>query len=247
MALKSYDTVKVYLNKFNRIFGNTVVSDIKPADLENLQAKRRREGLKYKTIDDELNYIKTMVIKGFDNGKMSGNTLLAFRRVKSLLKGHANARNRILSQTEYNRLVAECPSHLKDILTVAYWSGMRKSEITSLTWTQVDIRGRMFRLEAENTKEGKAKTIPIADPVYEVLKAIPRMIHEQNVFLYYGKPITRNFCQGLKTACNKAGIVWGRDIKGGFIFHDLRHTFITDMRRAGVDRSVRMAITGHAI
>jgi integrase len=36
-------------------------------------------------------------------------------------------------------------------------------------------------------------------------------------------------------------------LKGGFIFQDLRHAFITDMRRAGVDRTVTMAITGHAI
>jgi integrase len=72
-------------------------------------------------------------------------------------------------------------------------------------------------------------------------------LHDPHVFLYYCKPITRNFSQGLKSACKKAGIAWGRDVKGGFIFHDLRHTVITDMLRAGVDRTVRMAITGHAI
>jgi integrase len=30
-----------------------------------------------------------------------------------------------------------------------------------------------------------------------------------------------------------------------FRFHDLRHTFNTNMRKAGVDRSVIMKITGH--
>jgi len=74
-----------------------------------------------------------------------------------------------------------------------------------------------------------------------------RLFIDNHIFLYYGKPITRHFSQGLKSACKKAGIEWGRDVAGGFIFHDLRHTFITDMRRAGVDRTVRMAITGHAI
>ncbi len=246
-ALKSVDTVRVYVNKFNRVFGDVLVADIQPADLENLQARRRRQGLALKSIDDELNYAKTMVIKGFDNGKLSGEPLRVFRRVKKLLKGHANRRDRVMDQAEFNRLVDACPRHLKDILTVAYWTGMRKGEITSLTWDKIDMKQRMIRLEPEDTKEGKAKSIPMAAAVYEVLKAIVRGLHDPHVFLYYGKPITRNFSQGLKSACKKAAIKWGRDVKNGFIFHDLRHTFITDMRRAGVDRTVRMAITGHAV
>jgi len=246
-ALKSYDTVCVYIKKFNHVFGNTVVADIKPADLENLQAKRLREGLKEKTIDNEFHYVKTMVAKAWDNGKLSGDSLRAFRRVKKLLKGHANTRDRIMDIMEFNRLLDKCPRHLKDILTVAYWSGMRKGEITSLTWEKIELKNRMIRLQPEDTKEGKAKSVPMSKAVYEILKGIPRGLHDPHVFLYYGRPITRNFSQGLKSACKKAGVVWGRDVKGRFIFHDLRHTFITDTRRAGVDRTVRMAITGHAI
>ena len=66
-------------------------------------------------------------------------------------------------------------------------------------------------------------------------------------FFDNGKPITKRCETGLKTACGKAGITWGRDVEGGFIFHDLRHTFVTDARKAGMDRTVRMNITGHAI
>jgi integrase len=131
------------------------VADIKPADLENLQAKRLREGLKEISIDDELNYVKTMVIKGFDNCKLSGDALRAFRRVKKLPKGRANARDRIMGMDEFNRLMNECPRHLKDILTVAYWSAMRKGEITALTWDKIDMKGRMIRLEPADSKEGK--------------------------------------------------------------------------------------------
>ena len=246
-ALKAYDTVCVYIGKFNQVFGNTVVSTIQPTDLENLQALRRREGMRDKTIDDEINYTKTMVIKGFDNGKIGGEALRVFRLTGKLLKGHANARDRYMGLAEFDQLLSECPKHLKNILTVGYWTGMRKSEITDLTWDKVFMKVRMIRLSSDDTKEGKAKSVPMADAVYNVLSSIPRAIHDPHVFLYYGKPITRNFSQGLKAACKRAGITWGRDLKGGFIFHDLRHAFITDMRRAGVDRTVTMAITGHAI
>jgi integrase len=50
----------------------------------------------------------------------------------------------------------------------------------------------------------------------------------------------------LKDACEKAGIIYGRFKKDGFIFHDLRHTFNTNMRKAGVAESVIMEITGHS-
>ena len=61
---------------------------------------------------------------------------------------------------------------------------------------------------------------------------------------FTGKPIN-DIKTALKTACDDAKIKWGRKVKGGFIFHDLRHSFTTYMRRAGVPASVRMAITGH--
>lgn len=50
----------------------------------------------------------------------------------------------------------------------------------------------------------------------------------------------------LRRACKKADIVYGRKEKGGFVFHDLRHTFNTNMRKAGVQESVIMEITGHS-
>ena len=50
----------------------------------------------------------------------------------------------------------------------------------------------------------------------------------------------------LKAGCEKIKLAYGRSIEGGFVFHDLRHTFNTDMRKAGVQQSVIMAITGHS-
>ena len=50
----------------------------------------------------------------------------------------------------------------------------------------------------------------------------------------------------IKKTCKKAGIKYGRSIEGGIVFHDLRHTFNTNMRKAGVVESVIMKITGHS-
>jgi len=73
---------------------------------------------------------------------------------------------------------------------------------------------------------------------------IPRAIHDDHVFLYQGKPV-KDIKRSFKADCEKAGIVWGKT-KEGFIFHDLRHTFNTNMRKAGIGDLVAMAVTGHA-
>jgi len=109
----------------------------------------------------------------------------------------------------------------------------------------VDLKNRIIQLEAGDTKDGEARKVPICDELYGILKGVPRAIHTRNVFLYKGKPI-KNIKRTLIRACDKAGEKYGRFEKGGFIFHDLRHTFNTNMRKAGVSESVIMAITGHS-
>jgi integrase len=64
-----------------------------------------------------------------------------------------------------------------------------------------------------------------------------RCLGHNRVFTYGGRPI-----KGIRTAflraCRQAGLQ-------DFRFHDLRHTFNTNMRKAGVPQSVIMKMTGH--
>ena len=126
---------------------------------------------------------------------------------------------------------------------------MRKGEILDLIWSKVDLNKRLIQLEPEDTKDREARDIPICDELYEFLKNIPNKIQkagtDNHVFLYRGQPFN-DIRRGLKDACTAAGIKYGRNVKGGFVFHDLRHTFNTNMRKAGVDETVIMSITGHS-
>ena len=137
------------------------------------------------------------------------------------------------------------PQHTKAILATAFYTGMRMGEILSLTWDRVDLKNRVIRLEAEDTKDREPRAVPIIDELSEILRAIPRALHNHHVFLYKGKPI-RDIRTGLKKACEDAHIPYGRFVKDGFVFHDLRRTFNTNMRKAGVAESVIMEITGHS-
>jgi len=111
------------------------------------------------------------------------------------------------------------------------------------------LQRRVIRLEAADTKDHEPRTVPICPELFEALSALPGRLQDVetdgHVFKYRGAPIT-DIRTGLKVACKAAGIAYGRFEKGGFVFHDLRHTFNTNMRRAGVPESVIMAVTGHS-
>ena len=190
-----------------------------------------------------------MINVAFFNNKVGGHTLKTFKCIKKTLKKGSDYRTRVLSAHEFDELMKNATGHTKSIIATAYYTGMRKGEILTLTWDKVDLKNRVIRLGAGDTKDREARNIPICKELLRIFLAIPNRIHESgednHVFQYRGKPI-RNIRSGLKKVCKAAGIKYGRAAVDGFIFHDLRHTFNTNMRKAGVPDSVIMAITGHS-
>lgn len=244
-ALASYWVIELSLKKFNSVFGQQKVLTIKPVDLENYQVKRKKEGKASATVDHEIGKTKTMILKAFDNGMVSGETLRTFKKVKRTLKKGSDVRDRILTRDEFDNLCEHSIKHIRDILITAYHTGMRRGEILNLTWDKVDMKNRFIYLDAEDTKDKEKRSFPIRKELYAVLKGITRNLHDQHVFMFRSKPV-KDIRTGLVKACKKAGIVYGRFKKDGFIFHDLRHTFNTNMRKSGAAESVIMSITGHS-
>ena len=244
-ALARYSILKINLNSFNEVFGSTIVNRLKPVDLENYQAKRKAQGQADSYVDQQIAMAKAMVNKAFDNDLVGGDVVKVFKRVKKLLKGDSNARDRVLSPDEFQKLMNALPAHTGAIVATGYYGGMRKGEVLNLTWDHVDLKGRIIRLKASETKDREAREIPICDALYEILRNIPKAIHDNHVFLFKGKPIG-DIRTALRRACTDAGIPYGRNQENGFVFHDTRHCFNTNMRKSGVPESVIMKITGHS-
>ncbi|MGA3282593.1 MAG: site-specific integrase [Smithella sp.] len=244
-ALARYPILKINLNSFNAVFGDNIVNTLKPVDLENYQVKRKAQGQADSYIDQQIAMARAMINKAFDNDIVSGDIIKIFKRVKKLLKGDSNARDRVLASDEFNRLMEALPSHTRAVVATGYYGGMRKGEVLNLTWSHIDMKNRIIKLEASETKDREARKIPICDGLYDILLSIPKAIHDDHVFLFKGKPI-KDFRTALRRACRDAGIPYGRRTKDGFVFHDTRHCFNTNMRRSGVPESVIMKITGHS-
>ena len=248
--LSSYDRIDLALRNFNNILGMKKVCNIKLNDLEEYQAERSDQGRAPATIDMEIKIMQTAVTKAFDNDKIDGRALKAFRGLKKQLKKGSNARTRTLTINEYISLVDAAPIHLKNILKIAFHTGMRAGEIRNLQWEKnIDRKTGFIRLADDSTKEKKGKVIPINHHVVTVLKEIPRALQHDYVITYEGQPIRQKdgFKRSMKTACKNAGIPYGRKTENGITFHDIRRTVKTNMLSAGIDKAYRDTLLGHSL
>jgi integrase len=148
--------------------------------------------------------------------------------------GNKNARERWLSHEEERRLL-ECsgnPVWLRPLVIFALHTGMRRGEILSLKWTDVDFSRRIMRVL--KSKNGEKRSIPMSRTVYDLLRG-------QNVRDISGSvfPVSaRCLRQGFEKACSRAGL-------DNFTFHDLRHTFATRLVQNGVDLYKVKELLGH--
>jgi hypothetical protein len=70
-----------------------------------------------------------------------------------------NVRRVVLDEEAFQRLQASAEKWLRPILLVAFDTGMRKSEVLNLRWSQVDLRAGAVRLEAEDTKTDEPRVV----------------------------------------------------------------------------------------
>jgi integrase len=221
-------------------FGTALVREIKPTMVEAYQRQRAEGNSRHgrprsvASVNREITVLKRMFNLAVREELTDKNPCW---KVKLLAEN--NARDRILSPEELQRLISNLPNHAAQIIHFAYLTGMRAGEIFNLTWDKVDLKGRAIRLEAADTKTSDPRMIYLNDEVLGILTEAGkiRSLSHDRVFTYKGLPMASiNTC--FRRACRKAGIT-------NFRFHDLRHTFNTNMRKAGVDQSVIMKMTGH--
>jgi integrase len=234
---RSFDRDKRSVMKLSAFFGNRLLKDITPAQVEKYLHKRlgepsyRKHSTKPATIVRELACMSHIFNNAIRNGKAERNPVKGVERPPE-----HNERDRVLSQEEYVRLYTECPAHLKSIVKVAYHTGMRRGEILNMRWGQLDLKEGFINLPP-GAKNKPGRLVPLNGELMEMFRAMPKGLPVVPVFARDGKPI-RDFREAFEAAVKRAGIE-------NFTFHDLRHTFNTNAYRAGVPIPTIMKITGH--
>jgi integrase len=150
-----------------------------------------------------------------------------------------NVRRVVLDEEAFQRLQASAERWLRPILLVAFDTGMRKSEVLNLRWSQLDLRAGAVRLEAEDTKTDEPRVVYLTDRVLKALSEQPRLLHRDFVFV---NPATGRRWQDIQAAVERARKAAGL---AGVWVHDLRRSFVTQARRSGLPESVVARLSGH--
>ena len=141
---------------------------------------------------------------------------------------------RTLTVEELNILLSFCDKQLKLIIILALLSGMRKGEIRTLTWANVDFINKNFIIN--KTKNNETRIIGICDEFLEVLLELHKNKVSDYVFANKDGSPYYDF-RMFEKAVKLSGIAKIR-------FHDLRHSFATVGSRV-TEPFTLQAILGH--
>ncbi len=135
------------------------------------------------------------------------------------------------------------PDYLRCLVQLARNTGMRRGELFSLEWRDVNMHGCEITLRAENTKSNQARRIslnPVALKALRVWQGRKAIRLSPLVFPNpgSGKRMT-HFKRSWTDLLNRAEIT-------DLTFHDLRHDFASQLRLRGVPLEVVRDALGHS-
>ena len=255
-ARKALENAENYVKRLREHSGGQKAAHMTTDQIRAFIASRRNEITQFgrppsnATINRELAALKRMFNLGKQAGKVVQAPFIPMLRENNVRKG-------FFSPRDYRRLYETLPAHLKPLLVLAYYTGMRKGEMLGLVWPQADFQAQVIRLEPGETKNKDARIVPMPKDG-ELCRALreqrklrdARFPFSLHVFFYHstersviaGDPI-KDFRGSWATACRKTGLSRLGEAKA--LFHDLRRTGVRNLIRAGVSEVVAMAISGH--
>ena len=145
---------------------------------------------------------------------------------------------------EFWEIYKNLRAYLKPVILLGYLTGMRRGEILELAWDRVNLKEGYVDLTPDDTKTSESRTIFFNS--IEILKDVfieaAKKHHKDQDLVFTkegGEAVPKHYIHRLfKKACKEAGVK-------AYRLHDLRHTFNTNMSKAGVDQAVIMKLTGH--
>lgn len=224
----SPSTINYYLNSLKGALSRAVDwGVIEKHDLNKVKSiKKDNTVVRYLTPQEEAQLLNAVQIRNEDaiTNRKSANE---FREARGY---------ELLPSLENVRFI----DHVEPILILAMHTGMRRGEILSLKWENVDFDNKVLTITSENSKSKRIRYIPLNSKAFDALSKWKQQT-EYKVYVFESSPgipfkdIKKGFSALLKLA----------DIEE-FRFHDLRHHFASKLVMAGVDLNTVRELLGHS-
>lgn len=156
-------------------------------------------------------------------------------------------RTRYLSKDERDRLLFAAKQYGGDemylAVVMALSTGLRLGEQFGLRWRDIDLQKGIARIE--KSKSGATRAVPLTGLILTLLRGLPHKNEEAHIFsgecwvVYRGLLLMRNtFYRNWKWVLEMAGI---KD----FRWHDLRHSFASELAMSGATQVELAEALGH--
>lgn len=234
---RSWKTDENCLKPLLLVFGEKYLYEITPKMIEEYKIARSKvvSSIKKKqicvaTVNKELSALRAIWNKAIHWEMTDRNPMDKVKLYKE-----NNQRLRFLEKEEIEKLLKYSSHQLRAIILIALHTGMRKGEIQSLKWSDLNYQQSYIKLNL--TKNGEIRYVPLNQVAKEVFLSTAK--HPESAYIFCDADgQSFNFRKAFETAIGKTGI---KD----FRFHDLRHTFASHMRMAGVDLHTIGELLGH--
>ncbi len=124
--------------------------------------------------------------------------------------------------------------HLTPAVLLSINTGLRRGELLSLTWANVDLKGATLTVEGARAKNKQTRHVPLNAEALDVLKRWRAQNPEGERVI----GITSGFKTAWAALLERAGIT-------AFRWHDLRHHFASRLAQAGVPLNTIRELLGH--
>jgi site-specific recombinase XerD len=133
---------------------------------------------------------------------------------------------------------------LKEIVVFSVMTGLRRAEVVSLRWQDVDPERGMLLVQSYGnfrTKSDKVRAVPLTDEAAAILKKKHDRDASARVFMKDGEKIAEDYLtKAFKSAVKKAGL------DSRLHFHSLRHTFASWLVQNGAPLYEVQLLLGHS-
>lgn len=243
-GLRSHTEVKRIVEILKTHFGSKRLRSITHGDIVHFKTHRLDTKVKFKiapsrqravaTVNRELTVLRRMLSIALREGWILRHPFSGSDTIVS--SSDETRRIRVLSAKEEGLLLDACDenrSKLRPIVICALDTGMRRGEILSLRWSDVDLKNKRINILAMNTKTLRPRSIAITSRLLAELLKLSRRDPATRVF-----GVTDTVKRSWATANRIAGI---SDLR----FHDLRHTCATRLVQGGLPIAEVSRVLGH--
>ncbi len=224
---RSYERDVILVNHLTKFFGNRLLEDITPLEVEQYKSIRVKQ-VSPSTVNREVACLKRICNLAVE-WNLAGNNWVA--KVKMFKEPKRSFR--WWSKEELNKFLFACDDRMRAITLLGINTGMRIGELLNLKWQEVDFAEGYLTIE--ESKSYTYRKIKMNRVVCDALANLDRA--GETVFCNRrGEPFKR-ISRAFKSTCLRAGIASATP-------HVMRHTFASHLTMLGVDPQTIMELGG---